>query len=101
MCYRDRIVPLWDYKTDLLILEVERLVEVTKKLAADFRLISARLAVLEQVVRTDDQQILSQVSRLVAIFSPRPAYIAITFGGNMPLQVGSSATAQITILDQF
>src|SRR6266568_7281746 len=92
---------LWDYKIDLILNNLGLLDEVVAELLKETRQISARLAILEAARIKDDQLILSQLSQLLAIFSPRAAYVSLILGGEMPLTVGSSATATVTVPDQF
>ena len=93
---------LWDYKIDQLLLKTQVLQDLLlNKLIKEVEQVRAHQAILESAVKGGDQQILSQLARLLAIFAPRPAYISITLGGTMPLTVGQSATATVTVLDQF
>jgi hypothetical protein len=88
-------------KIDRIIRDIERVIDLNAQLIQGQRLIVARQDRLEQIMRGDDERILFQLDQLNAIFTPRPAYVAISIGGTMPLQVGSSAIATVTVLDQF
>ncbi len=90
-------------KLDLAIRELTILVDVTSRLVFQVEKMNVRLAVLESIVKTDDAQILYELRKIVAIFDSKPSYVIIDFtpGGNMPLPVGSTATATVVVLDQF
>jgi len=93
---------IFDYKIDQLLLRLGVVEDILlKELLKEVRQISARLAILEAARLKDDQLILSQLSQLLAIFAPRAAYVSLILGGEMPLTVGSTATATVVVLDQF
>jgi hypothetical protein len=87
-------------KIGIIIAQLERLIDTVGKLAVQIQDNSAQL----RTINAQDRQILSQLGKVIDIFTPKPTYTVITIGasgGTMPLQVGQKSTATVTVLDQF
>lgn len=88
-------------KVDAIKGKADRIIDLLARLIEIARGLSARQDVIKRTIDQNDEQILLRLNQLIAKFDARPAYVAIYLGGTMPLQVGSSSTATVVILDQF
>lgn len=89
-----------------IIDKIDQILRGQRRLDDDLgRLVIALREQVSELIKLEsvDRGILSRLDQIIAIFTPRPVYAALTFdpGGDMPLQVGNKTTATVVVLDQF